>query len=289
MPFTVSHIAAVLPMHTGTRTGEGERRGPLVASAMAFGAMVPDAVLFFGFGFLPFRVDRNTTHAVVPGVLMQDVALTAVAVAVWHVLLLRPLLALLPDAVRARVAYPLLPRLPGRLRAARRAGRPIRGELAGTAGWFAVSAWLGALTHVCWDAWTHHTDPGVANVAPWLREESFVHGRPWFSVLQYASTFVGLAALAWWSARRYNRLPVRPVGHGLRIPVPLRAAVLAGLALSALAGAIRATRPYTGQPFDVVGFYFATGFGRWAAFALVLYALAWALWRTGSRRLVRSG
>ncbi|NUU20424.1 MAG: DUF4184 family protein, partial [Streptomycetaceae bacterium] len=108
MPFTLSHIAAVLPMQSGTRTGDGERRGPLVASALAFGAMVPDAVLFFDFGFLPVRVDRDTTHSVVPGVLVQNLALTAVAVAVWHLLLLRPLLALLPDAVRARVAEPLL-------------------------------------------------------------------------------------------------------------------------------------------------------------------------------------
>ncbi|WP_436786871.1 DUF4184 family protein [Yinghuangia sp. YIM S10712] len=280
MPFTVSHIAAVLPMQGGTRTGVGERRGPLVASALVFGAMAPDVVLFVDFGFLPFAVDRPQTHGVVPGVLLYDLALTAIAVAVWHLLLLRPLLALLPDALRARIEQPLLPRLPAELRAARREGRPVRPELLGAAGWFTVSAWLGALTHVGWDAWTHHHDPGVAHVAPWLREPSFLpDGRPWFSVLQYTSTFVGLIAIAWWGARRCAALPAHPP-TAPRLPVPWRVAILAALTLAGVFGAVRTTRQYVGQPFDVVGFYIATGFGRWAAAAVVMYAAVWLLWPT---------
>ncbi|WP_436775505.1 DUF4184 family protein [Yinghuangia sp. YIM S09857] len=281
MPFTVSHIAAVLPMQSGTRTGTGARRGPLVASAMAFATMVPDAVLFFDFGFLPFSFTRDDTHAVVPGVLMYNLALTAVAVAVWHLLLLRPLLALLPETVRARVETPLLPRLPAELRAARREGRSAFRELLGAAGWFALSAWIGAMTHVFWDAWTHFNDPGVADVAPWLREPSFLpDDRPWFSVLQYASTFVGLIALTWWSLRRYAALPAHPPRPALRIPVPARLAVVGALVLTGLAGAIRASHGYTEQPFDVFGFHLATGFGRWTAAALLLYGTTAMLWQS---------
>lgn len=287
MPFTVSHIAAVLPLQSGTRTGTGERRGPLVASALVFATMTPDAVLFFDFGFLPGAgITRQQTHAAVPGVLILDLVLTAAAVALWHLLLLRPLLALLPDAVRARVEHPLLPRLPAELRAARREGRPIRRELLGAVGWFAVSAWLGALTHLCWDAWTHHGDPGVADVAPWLREPSFLPGdRPWFSVLQYLSTFVGLIALTWWGARRYAELPVHPPRGTLRVPGAARIAVLGGLTAAGLLGALTAAHPYAGQPFDVVGFYLATGFGRWTAVALFAYAAGWLLLRSGGGRL----
>ncbi|MEU8138979.1 DUF4184 family protein [Streptodolium elevatio] len=290
MPFTVSHIAAVLPMQSGTRTGTGERRGPLVASAMAFATMVPDAVLFFDFGFLPFSFTRQDTHAVVPGVLMHNLALTALAVAVWHLLLLRPLLALLPEAVGARVETPLLPRLPADLRAARREGRPVAGELLGTAGWFAVSAWIGSTTHIFWDAWTHHGDPGVADVAPWLREPSFLpDGRPWFSVLQYTSTFVGLIALTWWGLRRYAALPAHPPRPAMRIPVAARAAVAGALVLAGTVGAVRASHSHVEQPFDVFGFYFATGFGRWTAVALLLYGTTWLLWRaTTAQRLSRS-
>ncbi|UGQ09622.1 DUF4184 family protein [Yinghuangia sp. ASG 101] len=285
MPFTVSHIAAVLPLQGGTRTGVGGRRGPLVASALAFGAMAPDAVLFVDFGFLPFTVGRFETHGMVPGVMMYDLGLTAVAVAVWHLLLLRPLLALLPDAVRARVEQPLLPRLPAALRAARREGRPVRGELLGALGWFTVSAWLGALTHIGWDAFTHHDDPGVAHVAPWLRDPSFLpDGRPWFSVLQYVGSGVGLVALAWWGARRCAALPAHPPAAP-RLPVAARVVILGALTLAGVFGAIRTTRAYVGQPFDVVGFSVATGFGRWAAVALVMYAAVWSVWRARAGRV----
>lgn len=277
MPFTLSHIAATLPLASGTRTGvpgDTSRRGPLVASALAFAAMAPDTVLFVDLRLGSLVYERDDTHSVVPGVFLIAPVLTALAVAVWHLLLLRPLLALVPDAIRARIEAPLLPRLPAELRA----GRVRPRELVGIAGWFLVSSWLGALTHLCWDAWTHYNDPGVARVAPWLRDEG-LFGRPWFVLLQHTSTIVGLAALTWWSTRRFAALPAHPVDRRTRIAVPARVAVLAALAFAGLAAAIHRTRPYDGQPFEVVGFYFATGFGRGLGLALLAYAALWAIWR----------
>lgn len=277
MPFTLSHIAATLPLASGTRTGvpgEPSRRGPLVASALAFGSMAPDAVLFVDLRLGPLSYERGDTHAVVPGVFLIAPVLTALAVAVWHLLLLRPLLALVPDAIRARIEAPLLPHVPADLRTGRLSPR----ELVGIAGWFLVSSWIGALTHLCWDAWTHYGDPGVANVAPWLRDEG-LFGRPWFVLLQHTSTVVGLAAITWWSTRRFTALPAHPVDHRTRIGVPARLAVLAALSLAGLAAAIHRMRPYSGQPFEVVGFYFATGFGRGLAVALLTYGALWAIWR----------
>jgi hypothetical protein len=266
MPFTLSHIAAVLPMQSGTRTGVGERTGPFIASALVFGSMAPDAVLFFDLSLGPLHITRDETHSAVPGVLLIDLALTATAVAVWHLLLLRPLLALLPDGVRAKLEGPLLPR------------PPRRAELPGLAGWFIVSSWLGSLTHIFWDAWTHHSDPGVAHVAPFLRDQA-AFGRPWFVLLQYASTVVGGLAMLWWARRRYAALPAHPVTPGL--PAAVRATVLGVLGLAGLLGAARATHPFLGQPAEVVIFYLTTGFGRGCAYALVVYGLAHAVWQRG--------
>ncbi|MCF2533373.1 DUF4184 family protein [Yinghuangia soli] len=283
MPLTLSHIAAVLPMQSGTRTGLDGRRGPLVASAMAFATMAPDAIFFFPLEWLPFDMSRTGTHSVVPGVLASGVVVTAACVAVWHLLLLRPLLALLPDAVRDRVADPLLPRLPGRIRAARREGRPWAGEVLGTAGWFVVSAWIGGLTHVFWDAWGHYNDPGVADVAPWLRDEG-LFGRPWFVLVQHTGTAVGLIGLAWWGMRQYRRLPILPPVPGTHLAVPWRIAVVGLLALAGLVGAVDETRPYAGGSFEEIGYYFATGFGRALGFALLAYGASRMLYSSIAAR-----
>ncbi|MDI2131506.1 DUF4184 family protein [Yinghuangia seranimata] len=284
MPFTASHMAAALPMRSGTRTGVGERRGPLVASALAIGTMTPDVVLFVDLRSLPLHPDRTVTHGLVPGVLIVDLVFTAVAVGVWHFLLLRPTLALLPDALRARLAEPLTPVLPGRIAAARREGRPWVRELVGVAGWFVVSAWIGGLTHVGWDTWTHAGDAGAREVAPWLLDAS-PFGPAWCQVLQNISSVVGLAALAWW----VRRLPARPLPHDAprRLAVRARATVVAAVALAGTLAAIRRTSP---QPDWLRGDHQALaveltiGFGQGAALAVLLYAVGWAVHTANAAR-----
>jgi hypothetical protein len=54
----------------------------------------------------------------------------------------------------------------------------------------------GSLTHVAWDAFTHH-DGAVVRRVPQLRE-ALVGGHPAYSVLQDASGLVGLAVVAVW-------------------------------------------------------------------------------------------
>jgi hypothetical protein len=284
VPFTLSHVAAVLPVRRATRTGDARgRTGPLVASALAVGSMAPDAVLFVN-----LRMTRHDSHALLGGVLLVDVLVVAVLVGAWHVLFRRPLLALLPDRVRARVEEPLRPRLPARLLADARAGRPWAGAALAAAGWFVVSAWLGGLAHIGWDTWTHQEDYGVAHVA-WLREP-WIGGRPGFVLLQHLSTVVGLAVLLAWAWRVVARLPERPLPPRTSLPVAARLGVLAALVAAGALVAVRRTFPL--KPGDWftqishVGFDVSTGFGRGCAAALVLYALAWYAWRavrTGRR------
>jgi hypothetical protein len=291
MPFTLSHIAAILPLQgatrTGTTAGDGAgRHGPLVASALAFGAMAPDVVLFVSLDALPIRADRAATHELWPGVLGLNIALTVLLVIAFH-LLARPLLVLLPDGVRGRLEEPLRPVLPARLVAAARERAPFVRESLAAGAWFTVSAILGGLTHLGWDAWTHYNDPGVAHVLPELRRE-FFGLRPGYVLLQHLSTVLGFAACAVWTRRWISRLPARPL-DGPRLPARARWGVPAALTLAGALGAARATLPFPdGQvpAFEVLGFDVATGFGRGLAVGLVVYGVGWALWRHLATRRV---
>ena len=289
MPFTLSHIAAVLPLQGATRTGTTAgagtgRHGPLVASALAFGAMAPDVILFVDLDFLPFPADRRATHQLWPGVFGMGIVLTVLLVIAFH-LLARPLLALLPEGVRGRLEEPLRPRLPGRLYAAARARRPFVRETLTAGAWFVVSAILGGLTHFGWDAWTHHNDPGVTHVLPELRRE-FFGLRPGYVLLQHLSTVVGLVTCAVWTSRWITRLPERPA-RGTRLAPAWRWGVVGGLVALGTLGAADAMLPFPagGIPrFEVLGFAAATGFGRGLAIGLVLYGLAWASWHQARAR-----
>lgn len=173
MPFTFSHPAAVLPLLRGLRG-----RGPLVASALVAGSMAPD-LPFFAASWCPglYRCGAPTHRWW--AVATVDVALAGVLVAGWQGVLRRPLLELLPP----RWAAPALEAT------ARRAARTGARE---QAAWFALSAALGAVSHVGWDAFTH---PGRAGgrLLPVL--ERRVAGLPLCTALQYGSSALGLAAL----------------------------------------------------------------------------------------------
>ena len=202
MPFTLSHPAAVLPFLAGARA-----RGPLVASALIAGSMAPD---------LPFFADSLAHGAYRHGALAHrwwavptvDVVLAGALVAGWHGLLREPLVALLPErwagAAEAMTA---------------------RGGAGGgleRAGWFAVSAAVGAATHVGWDGFTHSGRYGVA-LLPVL--DSRVAGVPLYTVLQYGSSAVALGYLARYAAREARRVAPAPA------PVPAPGARRAGAAV----------------------------------------------------------
>jgi Domain of unknown function (DUF4184) len=133
MPFTVSHVAAVLPLHKPLR-----RLGLL--SAAAIGAMVPDLDLM-----LPARLPREQTH----GFLALLTFCLPVGLGAWALFqaLVKPaLIEVLPDRVYVRLtAEHLGPRL-----------RSVKV-------WFyaASTVLLGALTHIVWDGFTHENGGGA--------------------------------------------------------------------------------------------------------------------------------
>jgi Domain of unknown function (DUF4184) len=90
MPFTASHIAAIVPIYALL----GRFR---VASALVIGSMTPD----FHY-FVPIDADRLTTHSIW-GIVAYCLPMGLAAYVLYHLLAKEPLLALLPDWIAARV------------------------------------------------------------------------------------------------------------------------------------------------------------------------------------------
>lgn len=187
MPFTLAHPAAALPL--------ARRLGRLgVPSALFIGSLTPDA----GY-FLPGLGARSESHSL-EGLLLPCLPVGLAAWAVFHLLLAHPLVALLPGPIAGRIA----PRL----------GPPWRLPRVSPLG-VVVSILLGAATHLAWDAFTHPGAPAVQALPP-LRTLLFVSwGYPVrvHTVLQHASTVIGLLLLAGWSVRWLVRQP-SPRGPG---------------------------------------------------------------------------
>lgn len=196
MPYTISHVAAVIP---GYRLFSRFH----VFSAAVIGSMVPD----FGL-LLPRYPARPETHSVLA---LFTFCLPVGLLTYWLTqLLIKPaVLEVLPDRAyeRLRAAHP---------------SAPLR-EL-GT--WLLVSGALlvGAATHIGWDAFTHENALGVRTF-PFLQyygpelEGHPLHLWRWF---QFGSSVIGLAvviaALIAWihHAPKLSAPPVRVLGRSER-------------------------------------------------------------------------
>lgn len=97
------------------------------------------------------------------------------------------------------------------------------------------SALLGAVSHLCWDGFTHSTDTNGWDGPwrPWLDAVAF-GGMPWFRVLQHVSSLVGFAVVLVLAVRIGRRRLIRrwygpppAVGRRPRLFWGVAAAVLA--------------------------------------------------------------
>jgi hypothetical protein len=129
-------------------------------------------------------------------------------------------------------------------------------SVAALAGLGALAAFLGALSHVAWDAFTHANGWAVAYL-PVLRGEANL-GSPlgvrWYKVLQHASSLVGMAAVVAWGASWVASVP-RPA----RVFAPGQAARSLGVALALLGiaagtGTLNALRASSDTLATVLGF-----------------------------------
>jgi hypothetical protein len=173
MPFTVSHIAAVLPLHKPLR-----RLG--LVSAAAIGAMSPDLDLV-----LPIHLTREQTH----GRMALLTFCLPVGLAVWALFqaLIKPaLIEVLPNRIYSRLV-------------AEHAGTRLKSMKV----WLQAAAAIlfGALTHIVWDGFTHENTHGLPLLSvPWEGGAEPGSARPPIGWLQHASTVLGALAvlLALW-------------------------------------------------------------------------------------------
>ncbi|MEU0630417.1 DUF4184 family protein [Streptomyces sp. NPDC005989] len=257
MPFTLSHAAAVLP---GMRR-DGTARGPLFASALVAGSFAPD-MTYYADTAIPGAMEFGQVTHSVWGVFTVDVLITAAVVALW-LLLREPLVALLPGSWQGRVHAFVR-------------GRPAARDVRAAAG-FVVSAMAGAATHVVWDAFTHHDRWGV-RLVPVL--DGSVGGFPVFQLVQYGSSAMALAVLAWFTASGLRGTGARPAPPSVPV-LDRRGRWAAGVLLGAclLLGVVhRCARWYAyfghiDTPLDIIPTA-CFGAGAGLAVGLVLYG-AW--------------
>ena len=228
MPFTVSHIAAVLPGYrplTRARIFTAAVIGSMVPD---FGVVLPSRILSL---LLPGGVSRLGTHSLVG---LFTFCLPVGLVTYWLTLLLiRPAaLEVLPDGAYVR------------LRAA-----PPPPSIKQLSAWLyaAAALLLGACTHLVWDAFTHENARGV-RMFPLLTDygpEMSGHPIQLYRWLQHGSSAVGLAVVAGALVLWLRDAPAPPEPPVRRIAPPERLAWLGAYVLPAvLAMAWRASRPW---------------------------------------------
>ncbi|MEU5318015.1 DUF4184 family protein [Streptomyces sp. NPDC021056] len=265
MPFTLSHAAAVLP---ALRT-DGTGRGSLVPAVLVAGSFAPDMTYFAASVLSEAMEFGDFTHSFA-GVFTVDVLVAWALVGLW-LLIREPLVALLPRRRQGRAATLL------------RCGVPrarVRSSL--VARWY-VSAALGALTHVVWDAFTHFDRWGM-RVFPVLGET--IAGSPLYWYLQYGSSAVAAVVIAvflGFALRRVRGAAAEPVG----VPVLTgadrwwAAVVIGGCAL--VGGVQRASRWWdywgsTAKPWELVP-TLCFGVGAGLVLGVLVYAVGVRVWR----------
>ena len=243
MPFTVSHAAAVLPIHRWTA-----HRLPL--TALMIGSMTPD------FGYFFSRTEsRQITHSF-PGLLTFSLPMGVLVWLFYVAILEKATITLLSDRWHKRFAHTdsITPGLI--LRAA-------------------VAVVLGAGTHLLWDAFTHR-DTFVTD--RWTALLGATPGLGWlpiYHLLQGVSSVVGLVILGFWMRslhRQPARSQIRPYPISERTRVTANWLLLAAAAIGALADWL----PYRHTNYDDQWFSAAAGlmsgfFVAWCCIALTLW------------------
>ncbi|MDF3141514.1 MULTISPECIES: DUF4184 family protein [unclassified Streptomyces] len=263
MPFTLSHAAAVLP---AVRT-DGTGRAALVPAVMLAGSFSPDMTYYAASVLSGAMEFGDVTHSFA-GVFTIDVVIAWAMVGLW-LLLREPLVAQLPVRRQARVATLL------------RCGAPrarVRPSLA--VRWY-LSAVLGALTHVVWDAFTHLDRWGM-RLFPVLGEE--IAGSPLYWYLQYGGSAVAAVVIAAFVCVALRRTPAAaPVGVAVLSVRDrwLAGAVIGGIA--AVAAVQRASRWWaywgsTAKYWELIP-TLCFGAGAGLVLGLLLYAAGVRVWR----------
>ncbi|MGA7244662.1 MAG: DUF4184 family protein [Terracidiphilus sp.] len=175
MPFTLSHAAAALPF----------RRTRLIMSALVIGCFAPDFEYF-----IPFAHHGSFGHSL-PGIFVLDLPFSLIVLWLFHGYAKEPLAACLPASARARLQ--LGPRTLS-------VNSPSRFAM------IVISVLVGIATHILWDSFTHSGN-WVSRHLPFLSINvslPLFGPRPWYAILQYISSALGIVILLLWGIHWYR-------------------------------------------------------------------------------------
>lgn len=166
MPFTPTHILAVIPIALCVRT--------LSISGLAIGSLIPDFPLFFPV------VSYSYTHSLA-GLFMFCIPAGLCVYWMYQLSIKRLLVDISPNWYRIRLSrykQNVTPRtLPAFIL-------------------LCVSVFVGAATHVFWDTFTHSGSWGTQYFSSLLQQSNlFGSELPWYKLIQYGSTLIGLPLL----------------------------------------------------------------------------------------------
>lgn len=209
MPLTISHPAASIPL----------ARFGLVLSALVIGSMTPDFPYF-----IPIFPYNGFSHSII-GLFIYCVPLGLISLLVFHFLIKRPVLSLLPINHQQRL-YGFANSF---------SFWPVRRFLL-----IILSILLGAFTHILWDSFTHPQG--------WMVEQFIILKSPIFSIgsqsvqiyklLQHGSTFFGGILLLYWYVKWYKSAKLSPVQENFEIAASAKLIILTIMGFIAFATAI---------------------------------------------------
>ncbi len=243
MPFTVSHAAAVLPLHRLSK-----HKLPL--TALMVGSMAPD----FGY-FFSHEASRALTHSF-SGLFIFSLPVGLLVWLFYVAFLEKATITLLSDRWHTRFAHT----------------EAITPSLIARA---SIAIFLGAITHLLWDSFTHRgtfvTDEFPVLLGPtpgigWMPMYHFLHG---------LSSIVGLSLLAIW-AQHLHRQPAKSLIRPYTIHERTRIAANWFLLASSLLAGLWRWLPYAHAYYDAQLFFAAVG--SLSGFFIAWCGIAIALW-----------
>ncbi len=194
MPFTLSHVVAILPL----------ARAPLAPAALAIGAMTPDIPYF-----LPVNVDRDFSHSLA-GVPTIDLLVGLATFVVWIAVLRAPALDYGPAWLRERLGDEARWRVNG----------PVLSWLL-----VIVALELGILSHLFLDLFTHEGG-WLETIAPITSERVGTFAIA--NIVHATVSIIGAFVIALWTREWARRTPRVP--HASRLRAGERLAAWIGLA-----------------------------------------------------------
>jgi hypothetical protein len=246
VPFTVSHAAAVLPLHRFSN-----HKLPL--SALMIGSMAPD----FGY-FFSAEANRQLTHGFA-GLFIFALPAGLLVWLFYVAVLEKATITLLSDRWHTRFAHT----------------DALTGKLIARA---SIAIVLGAVTHLLWDSFTHR-GTFLTDAFPWLLGPMpVIRWMPIYHFLHGLSSLVGIVALVIW-AQHLHRVPAKSLIRPYKISERARLGAIWFLGLSSLLVAVVDWLPHAHGYYDAQLFHLAVGsmsgfFVSWCCVAVAMWVHA---------------